>query len=128
MLVEGDDMDEPVADAVRSILDGHIVLSRRLQAQGHYPAIDVLESVSRVMVDVVSPEHAEQSNRIREILVNFREAEDLINVGAYQQGNNAQIDVAIRNIDEINGFLRQDIEEHVDFQGAHEQMMSLLGT
>jgi flagellum-specific ATP synthase len=128
VLVEGDDMDEPVADAVRSILDGHIVLSRRLQAQGHYPAIDVLESVSRVMVDVVSPEHAEQSNRIREILVNFREAEDLINVGAYQQGNNAQIDVAIRNIDEINGFLRQDIEEHVDFQGAHEQMMSLLGT
>ena len=96
VLVEGDDMDEPVADAVRSILDGHIVLSRRLQSQGHYPAIDVLESVSRVMVDVVSPEHSEQSNKVKEVLVNYREAEDLINVGAYQQGNNAQIDVAIQ--------------------------------
>ena len=127
VLVEGDDMDEPVADAVRSILDGHIVLSRRLQSQGHYPAIDVLESVSRVMVDVVSPEHSEQSNKVKEVLVNYREAEDLINVGAYQQGNNAQIDVAIQNIDEINGFLRQITEEQIDFQGAQQQMMTLLG-
>lgn len=128
VLVEGDDMDEPVADAVRSILDGHIVLSRRLQAQGHYPAIDVLDSVSRVMVDVVSSEHNEQANRVRELLINYREAEDLINVGAYQEGNNPQIDEAIRNVDQINTFLRQDIDEHIDFQGTEQQLMTLLGT
>lgn len=128
VLVEGDDMDEPVADAVRSILDGHIVLSRRLQAQGHYPAIDVLDSISRVMVDVVSPEHTEQSKRIKEVLVNYREAEDIINVGAYQEGNNPLIDYAIRNVDAINAYLRQNLDEHTDFAGASERLNGVLGT
>ena len=128
VLVEGDEMDEPVADAVRSILDGHIVLSRRLQSQGHYPAIDVLESVSRVMVDVVSDAHFDTSNRIKEILVNYREAEDLINVGAYQEGNNPEIDFAIRYVNAINIFLRQGIEENTPFQQTYEQMISLLTT
>ena len=126
VLVEGDDMDEPVADTVRSILDGHIVLSRRLQSQGHYPAIDVLESVSRVMVDVVSDAHFKTSNRIKEILVNYREAEDLINVGAYQEGSNSEIDYAIRYVADINGFLRQDIDENTPFQKTFEQMVGLL--
>lgn len=126
VLVEGDDMDEPVADAVRSILDGHIVLSRRLQSLGHYPAIDVLESVSRVMVDVVSDAHFETSNRIKEILVNYREAEDLINVGAYQEGNNPEIDYAIRYVNGINGFLRQGMQENTPFQETFEQMVGLL--
>ena len=126
VLVEGDDMDEPVADAVRSILDGHIVLSRRLQSQGHYPAIDVIESVSRVMVDVVSDTHFESSNRIKEILVNYREAEDLINVGAYQEGNNPEIDHAIRYVNGINAFLRQGIEDNTPFQQMFEQMIGLL--
>ena len=128
VLVEGDDMDEPVADAVRSILDGHIVLSRRLQSQGHYPAIDVLESVSRVMIDVVSDAHAETSNRIKEILVNYREAEDLINVGAYQEGNSPEIDNAIRYVGQINEFLRQGVEENTPFQETFERMIGLLAT
>ena len=126
VLVEGDDMDEPVADAVRSILDGHIVLSRRLQSQGHYPAIDVLDSVSRVMVDVVSDAHFETSNRIKEVLVNYREAEDLINVGAYQEGSNPEIDFSIRNVGQINGFLRQGINESTSYQDTFEQMIGLL--
>ncbi len=126
VLVEGDDFDEPVADAVRSILDGHTVLSRRLQAQGHYPAIDVLESVSRVMVDVVSPEHFEQAARVKEVLVNYREAEDLINVGAYQEGNNPRIDFAIRHVDAINRFLRQGVHESETFDESVEKLMQLL--
>ena len=126
VLVEGDDMDEPVADAVRSILDGHIVLSRRLQSQGHYPAIDVLESVSRVMVDVVSEAHFQTSNRLKELLVNYREAEDLINVGAYQEGNNPEIDYAIRYVNSINAFLRQGIDDTTPFQQMFEQMVGLL--
>ena len=126
VLVEGDDMDEPVADAVRSILDGHIVLSRRLQSQGHYPAIDPLESVSRVMVDVVTPEHFEHANKLKEVVVTYQDAEDLINIGAYQKGNNSRIDYAIDQIDTINGFLRQDIDEFTPFDQSTTQMMSLL--
>ncbi|MDA0745087.1 MAG: flagellar protein export ATPase FliI [bacterium] len=127
VLVEGDDMDEPVADAVRAILDGHIVLSRRLASQGHYPAIDVLESVSRVMTDVVPPEHAERANQIKETMVTYREAEDLINVGAYQRGNNQNIDFAISHIDAINKFLCQNVNEHTDFEESLQQMTALLG-
>lgn len=126
VLVEGDDMDDPVADAVRSILDGHIVLSRRLQAQGHYPAIDPLDSVSRVMTEVISPEHLEQANRLKDTMVTYREAEDLINIGAYQQGNNPRIDFAMGRIDAINGFLRQDMDEHMPYDETIGQLMGLL--
>jgi flagellum-specific ATP synthase len=116
VLVEGDDMDEPVADAVRAILDGHIVLSRRLASQGHYPAIDVLESVSRVMVDVIDQDHSELASQVKETMVTYREAEDLINVGAYQRGNNPRIDLAIDRIDGIGSFLRQNVAEHSTFE------------
>jgi len=126
VLVEGDDMDDPIADAVRAILDGHIVLSRRLQAQGHYPAIDPLDSVSRVMTEVVSEAHLEQANRVKDTMITYREAEDLINIGAYQEGNNPRIDFAITHIDTINTFLRQGIEEHVPFDESVGQMMGLL--
>lgn len=126
VLVEGDDLDEPIADAVRAILDGHIILSRRLQTKGHYPAIDVTGSVSRVMADVVSSDHLDRANSLKETLVTYREAEDLINVGAYQQGNNEKIDFAIKHIDQINTFLKQGIEEHTPFKDSVEQMMVLL--
>jgi flagellum-specific ATP synthase len=125
VLVEGDDMDEPVADAVRAILDGHVVLSRRMASQGHYPAIDVLESISRVMVEVTDPEHMAAANRIKESLVVYREAEDLINVGAYQRGNNESIDFAIDHIDAINTFLRQEVEEHTEYTESVSQMKTL---
>jgi flagellum-specific ATP synthase len=111
VLVEGDDMTEPIADAVRSILDGHIVLSRKLSNQNHYPAIDVLDSVSRLMIDVVPEDHRMSANQIREILATYRESEDLINIGAYIKGSNSRIDVAIEKIGPINTFLRQGINE-----------------
>jgi flagellum-specific ATP synthase len=116
VLVEGDDMTEPVADAVRSILDGHIVLSRKLANQNHYPAVDVLDSVSRLMIDVVDDTHAVAANRIREILATYKESEDLINIGAYKRGSNPKIDLALDKIGLINEFLRQGIAE----QSAYE--------
>jgi len=111
ILVEGDDMNEPVADISRSVLDGHIVLSRRLASEGHYPPIDVLESISRVMRHVTTPEHNAAALWARGILAAYREAEDLINIGAYQAGNNPRIDRAIRAIEPLRAFLRQEIEE-----------------
>ncbi len=111
VLVEGDDMNEPIADAVRSILDGHIVLSRGLAARNHYPCVDVLHSSSRVMNHVVDEEHKRLSGRLREILATYKEAEDLINIGAYKSGTNAAIDRAVSRIGGVNGFLCQGIEE-----------------
>jgi len=111
VLVEGDDMNDPVADAVRSILDGHIVLSRDLAARNHYPAIDVLTSASRVMREIVPPEHQKAAGWMREMLATYREAEDLINIGAYVAGSNPKIDQAIARIDQITDFLRQGMEE-----------------
>jgi len=111
VLVEGDDMNEPIADAVRSILDGHIVLSREIAAQNHYPAIDILNSVSRLMGDISGPEHREAANRLRDVLATHRKAEDLINIGAYAAGSNPKIDHAIEMIEKINGYLKQEISE-----------------
>ena len=115
VLVEGDDMNEPIADAARAILDGHIVLSRAIAHKGHYPAIDVLGSVSRVMKDIVEPSHRQQAAQVVEYLATYREAEDLINIGAYKDGSNPQIDEAKRMIGPLRRFLRQDIDERVDF-------------
>ncbi len=126
VLVEGDDTNEPVSDTTRSILDGHISLSRRLASQGHYPAVDVLESVSRVMVDVADREHTAAANQIRDTMSTYREAQDLINIGAYRRGNNPRIDFAIERIDRINAFLKQGIDEHADFQSTREMVMRLL--
>jgi len=126
VLVEGDDMNEPVADAVRSILDGHIVLSRDLAARNHYPSIDILASASRVMREIVSPEHLQLSGRVREIMATYKEAEDLINIGAYSAGSNGKIDFAISRIEAITEFLRQGMEEAVDLDTTLEQMAQVV--
>lgn len=108
VLVEGDDMTEPVADAVRSILDGHIVLSRQLAERNHYPAVDILQSISRLMVDITSPEHQAAAGKLREATASYEAAEDLINLGAYAQGSNPRIDEAIALREPILNFLQQD--------------------
>jgi len=113
VLVEGDDMNEPVADAVRSIVDGHVILSRDLASRGHYPAIEVLGSISRCMTDVVSEEHKEYVHRFLETMATYRRAEDLINIGAYAKGSNPKIDYAISMIDRLNTFLRQPVAQRV---------------
>lgn len=115
ILVEADDMNDPIADAVRSILDGHIVLSRKLASSNHYPPIDVLDSISRLMIDVVPREHSEAAGKLRDALATYKEAEDLINIGAYVQGSNPKIDYAISKIDDINAFLRQTVDEKVEY-------------
>jgi len=125
VLVEGDDMNEPIADAVRSILDGHIILSRDLAVQNHYPAIDILGSISRVMVDITSKEHRQNASRLREILATYRKAEDLINIGAYVAGSNPRIDYAIKMIERVNRYLRQGIEENVTFEESLEELETL---
>jgi len=125
VLVEGDDLNEPITDAVRGILDGHIVLSRQLASQNHYPAIDVLSSVSRVMIEVVSKEHREAANALRNILAVYKEAEDLINIGAYMAGSNPKIDYSLSKIDAVNDFLKQDIYEQMDYQQTKHHLLSL---
>jgi flagellum-specific ATP synthase len=126
VLVEGDDMNEPIADSVRSILDGHIVLSRDLAAKNHYPCIDILHSASRVMRDIVDEEHIKNSSRIREILATHKEAEDLINIGAYVPGSNPKIDYAISRIDAVNDFLRQGMNEQDRLEDSVERMKQLV--
>lgn len=115
VLVEGDDMNEPVADTVRGILDGHIVLSRELASRNHYPAIDVLSSVSRLMPDVTTPEHRDFAGKLRDVLATYRASEDLINIGAYARGSNPKIDFALDRIDAVNAFLRQAVDERGEF-------------
>lgn len=127
VLVEEDDMNDPIADAVRSILDGHIVLSRELASQNHFPAIDILHSISRTMIDVVGTEHINHTRRLREVLAIYKKAEDLINIGAYKKGNNPRIDYAIQMIDRINSFLRQGINEKVDFESSVKGLCELFG-
>jgi flagellum-specific ATP synthase len=115
VLVEGDDMNEPIADAVRSILDGHVVLSRDLAEKGHYPAIDVLASVSRLMADVVEPKHFEWATKVLGNMAVYRRAETLINIGAYARGSNREIDTAMDLMDDLNAFLRQSMQEKAEF-------------
>jgi len=114
VLGDGDDMNEPVADAVRGILDGHIVLSRKLAHAGHYPAIDVLASVSRLMPRLASADEQETAMQARRLMAAYRDAEDLIRIGAYKQGSNAEVDRAIKLHDPINTFLRQRGDEPID--------------
>ncbi|MBN4067664.1 MAG: EscN/YscN/HrcN family type III secretion system ATPase [Alkaliphilus sp.] len=115
VLVDGDDMNDPIADAVRGILDGHIVLSRKLANKNHYPAIDILSSISRIMPNISSKEHVLNANRIKEVLAEYKEAEDLINIGAYAKGSNSRIDYAIEKIDAINKLLKQDTDEKFSY-------------
>jgi len=122
VLVDGDDMNEPIADAVRSILDGHIVLSRNIAAQNHFPAIDVLASVSRVMTEVVSREHYQAAQETRSLMAVYKDAEDLIHIGAYVNGSNAKIDDAIKKIDSINAFLCQGVFEKSSFAETEQAL------
>lgn len=125
VLVDGDDMNEPISDAVRGILDGHIVLSRDLAALNHYPAIDVLHSVSRVMRDIVSEEHDRLAGIFKEYMAVYAESKDLIDVGAYVAGTNPKIDRAIAKINQFNEFLRQDVQEHYSLADTREKLQQL---
>ncbi|HEX7057691.1 MAG TPA: flagellar protein export ATPase FliI [Bacilli bacterium] len=125
VLVDGDDLNEPIADAVRGILDGHIVLDRNLANRGHFPAIDVLASVSRVMKDIVPQEQMAAAETLKRILAVYRNSEDLIHIGAYQHGSNPEIDNAIRHIEAIRKFTCQDVAEKIDFQEACRQLAQL---
>lgn len=116
VLVEGDDFNEPISDTVRGILDGHISLSRELAARNHYPAIDVLESVSRVMTEIVDDDHRQAAGDFKRMLSDYNEAEDLINIGAYQPGSNPDVDKALENIEEMKNYLQQGINEKTDFK------------
>ncbi len=125
VLVDGDDMNEPIADAVRSILDGHIVLSRAIAAQNHFPAIDILASVSRVMTDVVTKEHREAAQHMRALMAVYKEAEDLIHIGAYVKGSSKRIDEAIEKIDAINDFLCQGVFDVTSFEDMKKTLESI---
>jgi len=116
VLVEGDDLNDPISDTVRSILDGHLVLSRRLANRNHYPAVEILESISRLMVDICGDEQKSNTNRLKTLMAAYKEAEDLINIGAYVIGSDPIIDEAIVKMDSINGFLKQDINEKTNFE------------
>ena len=125
VLVEGDDLDEPISDASRAILDGHIVLSRRLASRGQYPAVDANESVSRLRSEIVSPEHKACSQKVLEMLADYQEAEDMINIGAYVAGSNPKVDRAIARIDDIRAFLMQDMTEGAALTDTLQHLGSL---
>lgn len=126
VLVEGDDMNEPIADSVRSVSDGHIVLSRALAHRGHFPAVDPMTSISRVMKEIVSPDHRRLASRMIKTLSVYREAEDLINIGAYVDGSDPEIDFAKKMIGRINLFLQQDIDQKASFEESLFALQKLL--
>lgn len=125
VLVEGGDMDEPIADAVRAIADGHIVLTRELAARNHYPAIDVLASVSRVMSKVVPREHTIVTSHLRDLMASYKDNEDLINVGAYAQGTNDKVDKAIAINEDMNELLKQRMEENDSIENLYDRMVEI---
>jgi len=125
VLVDGDDFNEPITDTARSILDGHIMLSRRLGHRNHYPAIDILQSISRCMSQIASKEHKAAAGKLKNVLATYNEAEDLINIGAYKNGTNPNIDNAIAKIDAVNDFLCQDVDEKFTFEESVEMMEAL---
>ena len=116
VLVDGDDFNEPITDTARSILDGHIMLDRKLGHKNHYPAIDVLQSISRVMSAIATKEHKQLASRLKTVMATYNEAEDLINIGAYKSGSNPEIDYAVRKIKEVNNFLCQETDEKFEFE------------
>lgn len=126
VLVEGDDMNEPIADATRGILDGHIVLDRRLAGKGHYPAVQILESVSRVMPDIVPKEQMDLAAQTRDLLATYKDAEDLITIGAYKPGQNLKVDRAVALIDYLNAFLRQRSDEKADIASCWQALAEIL--
>lgn len=116
VLVDGDDFNEPISDTARSILDGHIMLSRKMAHKNHYPAIDILQSISRIMSQIITDDHKEASGVLKNVLATYQEAEDLINIGAYKSGSNPDIDYAISKIQNVNAFLMQDVNEKLTFE------------
>jgi len=127
VLVEGDDMTEPVADETRSILDGHIILSRKLGSANHYPAIDVLASASRVMNALITPEHKKAAGNIRELMAKYQDIELLLKVGEYKKGSDRVADIAIEKHEAIRNFLRQGTDEHVGWEETLAQLQQLAG-
>ncbi len=125
VLVDGDDFNEPITDTARGILDGHIMLTRKMANKNHYPAIDVLQSISRVMSAVATSEHKEAAGKLKNVLATYTEAEDLINIGAYKNGSNKNIDYAITKIEAVNNFLRQGVHEKFDFGTITEELLNL---
>jgi flagellum-specific ATP synthase len=122
VLVEGDDMNEPIADAVRGILDGHVVLSRKIAAENHYPAIDIQQSLSRLMKSIVTPNQYNQAGLLKENLATYSEAKDLIDIGAYKIGTNPKVDKAIEINNEIKSFLKQKVDEPSTFLETTESL------
>ena len=126
VLVEGDDTNEPISDTVRGILDGHIVLSRQLANSNHYPAIDVSASISRLMVEIVSPEHRRLASRIRDIMSVYEKNADLVAIGAYKAGTNRKLDYSLSKIDAVNAFLTQDVNEAYSYEDCLKEMAKIL--
>jgi len=127
ILVEGDDLDDPVADAARAILDGHIVLSRTLAETGLYPAIDLEKSVSRLMTHIVSDEHLTMAREVRSVSAAYEQNRDLISVGAYAEGSDTRIDTAIQFYPAIRAFIQQGLDEHVDLADSIDRLRALAG-
>lgn len=125
VLVDGDDFNEPIADTARSILDGHIVLDRKIAQKNHYPAIDVLQSISRVMSSIVDPQHKKAAGQLKNVLATYAEAEDLVNIGAYKAGSNPSIDYALSKIDAVDEFLQQDVYEKLSFEESIQRLEEL---
>ena len=126
VLVEGDDTNEPIADTVRGILDGHIVLTRSLAAANHYPAIDIGASISRLMVEIVDEKHQQMASRLRDILSTYNQNADLVSIGAYKAGTNPKLDFALTKIDKINEFLKQGTREAFSYEECLEKMNAIL--
>lgn len=127
VLVEGDDMNEPIADAVRGILDGHIVLNRKIAHKNRYPAVDVLQSVSRLFTEINPKDIQKAAGKLRNVLATYQENEDLINIGAYQRGSNPKVDFAIEKIDDVNKFLGQGIYEPAPFEETRRRLLEMFG-
>ena len=125
VLVDGDDFNEPITDTARSILDGHIVLNRKLAQKNHYPAIDVLASISRVMSAVAEKNHKKAAGQLKNVMATYSEAEDLINIGAYKNGSNPEIDFAIKKMPEVNKFLLQQTDEKFDFDEEIQMLLDI---
>jgi len=125
VLVDGDDFNEPITDTARSILDGHIMLDRKLGHKNHYPAIDILQSISRVMSSIITKEHKVAAGKMKQVLATYQEAEDLINIGAYKAGSNPDIDFAIDKIRAVNAFLQQQTDEKYTFEESLQQMLDI---
>ena len=127
VLVDGDDFNEPITDTARSILDGHIMLNRKLAHKNHYPAIDVLQSISRCMSSIATREHKQAAGKLKTVLATYNEAEDLINIGAYKNGSNPNIDYAIAKNNEVNDFLLQETDDKYTFEESVDMLMSIFG-